>query len=82
MEFLINVTTAPEFRPWEVSDLTQRMKVDNAQAAQNPQTGEPFLPSWNKHPAFESKWSQNFICVPASESQSLAWLMMPHDWLV
>ncbi|XP_037546702.1 cytochrome b-c1 complex subunit 2, mitochondrial [Nematolebias whitei] len=38
MEFLINVTTAPEFRPWEVSDLTQRMKVDNAQAAQTPQT--------------------------------------------
>lgn len=77
MEFLINVTTAPEFRPWEVSDLTQRMKVDIAQAAQTPQTGEPFLLSWN-----ESKWSQNYICVPVSESQSLAWLMMPYDWLV
>ncbi|XP_013879496.1 cytochrome b-c1 complex subunit 2, mitochondrial [Austrofundulus limnaeus] len=38
MEFLINVTTAPEFRPWEVSTLTQRMNVEKAQAAQSPQT--------------------------------------------
>ncbi|XP_008304703.1 cytochrome b-c1 complex subunit 2, mitochondrial isoform X2 [Stegastes partitus] len=37
MEYLINVTTAPEFRPWEVSDLTPRVKYDNAQAAHNPQ---------------------------------------------
>uniref|UniRef100_A0A8C7WBZ9 Ubiquinol-cytochrome c reductase core protein 2b n=1 Tax=Oncorhynchus mykiss TaxID=8022 RepID=A0A8C7WBZ9_ONCMY len=28
MEYLINVTTAPEFRPWEVSDLTSRVKMD------------------------------------------------------
>ncbi|XP_057682973.1 cytochrome b-c1 complex subunit 2, mitochondrial isoform X2 [Corythoichthys intestinalis] len=35
MEFLINVTTAPEFRPWEVSDLTPRVKVDKAQAGEN-----------------------------------------------
>ncbi|MEQ2193962.1 Cytochrome b-c1 complex subunit 2, mitochondrial [Xenoophorus captivus] len=39
MEFLINVTTAPEFRPWEVSDLTARVKWDKAQAAQNSQIG-------------------------------------------
>ncbi|KAM6897410.1 cytochrome b-c1 complex subunit 2, mitochondrial isoform 1-T1 [Xenentodon cancila] len=39
MEFLINVTTAPEFRPWEVSDLTERVAVDKTQAAQNPQIG-------------------------------------------
>ncbi|XP_069012043.1 cytochrome b-c1 complex subunit 2, mitochondrial isoform X2 [Embiotoca jacksoni] len=39
MEFLINVTTAPEFRPWEVSDLTPRVKVDKAQAAHSPQIG-------------------------------------------
>ncbi|XP_012731562.2 cytochrome b-c1 complex subunit 2, mitochondrial isoform X2 [Fundulus heteroclitus] len=39
MEFLINVTTAPEFRPWEVSDLTPRVKLDKAQAAHNPQIG-------------------------------------------
>lgn len=39
MEFLINVTTAPEFRPWEVSELTPRVKLDIAQAAQNPQIG-------------------------------------------
>ncbi|XP_077482099.1 cytochrome b-c1 complex subunit 2, mitochondrial [Stigmatopora argus] len=35
MEFLINVTTAPEFRPWEVSDLTTRVKYDKAQAGEN-----------------------------------------------
>ncbi|MCI4384102.1 cytochrome b-c1 complex subunit 2, mitochondrial [Pangasianodon hypophthalmus] len=39
MEYLINVTTAPEFRPWELSDLTPRVKVDNAIASQNPQIG-------------------------------------------
>ncbi|XP_039991462.1 cytochrome b-c1 complex subunit 2, mitochondrial isoform X2 [Xiphias gladius] len=37
MEYLINVTTAPEFRPWEVSDLTPRVKMDKAQAAQSSQ---------------------------------------------
>ncbi|XP_055360562.1 cytochrome b-c1 complex subunit 2, mitochondrial isoform X2 [Betta splendens] len=37
MEYLINVTTAQEFRPWEVSDLTARVKTDKAQAAQNAQ---------------------------------------------
>ncbi|KAK9530610.1 hypothetical protein VZT92_012101 [Zoarces viviparus] len=39
MEYLINVTTAPEFRPWEVSDLTPRVKRDRAQAAQSAQIG-------------------------------------------
>ncbi|XP_074475411.1 cytochrome b-c1 complex subunit 2, mitochondrial isoform X1 [Sebastes fasciatus] len=39
MEYLINVTTAPEFRPWEVSDLTPRVKMDRAQAAQSAQIG-------------------------------------------
>ncbi|XP_049419491.1 cytochrome b-c1 complex subunit 2, mitochondrial isoform X2 [Epinephelus fuscoguttatus] len=39
MEYLINVTTAPEFRAWEVSDLTPRVKMDKAQAAQNTQIG-------------------------------------------
>ncbi|XP_054454951.1 cytochrome b-c1 complex subunit 2, mitochondrial isoform X2 [Anoplopoma fimbria] len=39
MEYLINVTTAPEFRPWEVSDLTSRVKRDRAQAAQSAQIG-------------------------------------------
>ncbi|XP_074520193.1 cytochrome b-c1 complex subunit 2, mitochondrial isoform X1 [Halichoeres trimaculatus] len=37
MEFLINVTTAPEFRPWEVSDLTPRVMMDKAEAAQSSQ---------------------------------------------
>uniref|UniRef100_A0A3B4WNZ3 Ubiquinol-cytochrome c reductase core protein 2b n=1 Tax=Seriola lalandi dorsalis TaxID=1841481 RepID=A0A3B4WNZ3_SERLL len=37
MEYLINVTTAPEFRPWEVSDLTPRVKMDRAQAAHSTQ---------------------------------------------
>uniref|UniRef100_A0A8D3CZ92 Ubiquinol-cytochrome c reductase core protein 2b n=1 Tax=Scophthalmus maximus TaxID=52904 RepID=A0A8D3CZ92_SCOMX len=39
MEYLINITTAQEFRPWEVSDLTPRVKMDKAQAAQSPQIG-------------------------------------------
>lgn len=43
MEYLINVTTAPEFRPWEVSDLTPKVKVDKAQAAQSAQIGGPFV---------------------------------------
>ncbi|RXM36321.1 Cytochrome b-c1 complex subunit 2, mitochondrial [Acipenser ruthenus] len=37
MEYLINVTTAPEFRHWEVADLTPRINVDKALAFQNPQ---------------------------------------------
>ncbi|XP_041818442.1 cytochrome b-c1 complex subunit 2, mitochondrial isoform X2 [Chelmon rostratus] len=37
MEYLINVTTAPEFRSWEVSDLTPRVKLDKALAAQSTQ---------------------------------------------
>nr|XP_020471576.1 cytochrome b-c1 complex subunit 2, mitochondrial-like [Monopterus albus] len=37
MEYLINVTTAPEFRPWEVKELTPRVKVDKARAAQSAQ---------------------------------------------
>ncbi|XP_069839889.1 cytochrome b-c1 complex subunit 2, mitochondrial [Dendropsophus ebraccatus] len=39
MEYLINVTTAPEFRRWEVSELTGQIKVDKAVAYQNPQVG-------------------------------------------
>lgn len=39
MEYLINVTTAPEFRHWEVSDLTARVKVDKELAKQTPQIG-------------------------------------------
>uniref|UniRef100_A0A671TUA6 Ubiquinol-cytochrome c reductase core protein 2b n=1 Tax=Sparus aurata TaxID=8175 RepID=A0A671TUA6_SPAAU len=38
MEYLINVTTAQEFRPWEVTDLTPRVKVDKAMAANSEQT--------------------------------------------
>lgn len=39
-EYLVNVTTAQEFRPWEVSDLTQRVKIDTALAQQCPQIGQ------------------------------------------
>uniref|UniRef100_A0A667ZZI5 Ubiquinol-cytochrome c reductase core protein 2b n=1 Tax=Myripristis murdjan TaxID=586833 RepID=A0A667ZZI5_9TELE len=39
MEYLINVTTAPEFRPWEVSDLTPRVKLDKAHAAHREEIG-------------------------------------------
>lgn len=37
MEFLLNVTTAPEFRRWEVSDLQSQLRIDKAVAFQNPQ---------------------------------------------
>uniref|UniRef100_A0A4W5JVB4 Ubiquinol-cytochrome c reductase core protein 2a n=1 Tax=Hucho hucho TaxID=62062 RepID=A0A4W5JVB4_9TELE len=39
MEYLINVTTTPEFRPWEVDNLTSRVKVDRALAHQCSQIG-------------------------------------------
>ncbi|XP_028267515.1 ubiquinol-cytochrome c reductase core protein 2a [Parambassis ranga] len=39
LEVLVNVTTAQEFRPWEVSDLTPRVKIDKALALQCPQIG-------------------------------------------
>ncbi|KAM5152898.1 cytochrome b-c1 complex subunit 2, mitochondrial [Mantella aurantiaca] len=39
MEYLINVTTAPEFRRWEVSDLSGKVKIDKILAYQNPQVG-------------------------------------------
>lgn len=39
MEYLVSVTAAQEFRPWEVSDLTPRVKIDKALAQQCPQIG-------------------------------------------
>ena len=38
MEFLLNVTTAPEFRRWEVAALQSQLSIDKAVAFQNPQT--------------------------------------------
>ncbi|XP_071766551.2 ubiquinol-cytochrome c reductase core protein 2a [Centroberyx gerrardi] len=37
LEYLVSVTTAQEFRPWEVNDLTSRVKIDKALAQQCPQ---------------------------------------------
>ena len=37
MEFLLNVTTAPEFRCWEVAALQPQLRIDKAVALQNPQ---------------------------------------------
>ncbi|KAI7803559.1 cytochrome b-c1 complex subunit 2, mitochondrial [Triplophysa rosa] len=39
IEYLVNVTTAPDFRPWELSDISPRIKIDKAVADQSPQTG-------------------------------------------
>uniref|UniRef100_A0A7M4EEJ5 Ubiquinol-cytochrome c reductase core protein 2 n=1 Tax=Crocodylus porosus TaxID=8502 RepID=A0A7M4EEJ5_CROPO len=39
MEYLINVTTAPEFRAWEVKALQPQLKIDKAIAFQNLQVG-------------------------------------------
>lgn len=49
MEYLINVTTAQEFRPWEVTDLTPRVKVDKAMAANSEQTGGVLYPLQRTH---------------------------------
>uniref|UniRef100_A0A2R8MAS3 Peptidase M16 N-terminal domain-containing protein n=1 Tax=Callithrix jacchus TaxID=9483 RepID=A0A2R8MAS3_CALJA len=38
MEFLLNVTTSPEFRHWEVGEIQPQLKIDKAVAFQNPQT--------------------------------------------
>uniref|UniRef100_A0A6J0U360 Cytochrome b-c1 complex subunit 2, mitochondrial n=1 Tax=Pogona vitticeps TaxID=103695 RepID=A0A6J0U360_9SAUR len=37
LEYLINVTTAPEFRLWELSEVIPRLKIDKAVALQSPQ---------------------------------------------
>lgn len=37
MEFLLNVTTSPEFRRWEVAALQPQLRIDKAVAFQNPQ---------------------------------------------
>uniref|UniRef100_H0XYI5 Cytochrome b-c1 complex subunit 2, mitochondrial n=1 Tax=Otolemur garnettii TaxID=30611 RepID=H0XYI5_OTOGA len=37
MEFLLNVTTAPEFHHWKVADLQSQLRVDKTVAFQNPQ---------------------------------------------
>ncbi|KAM3597823.1 uncharacterized protein V6R79_009590 [Siganus canaliculatus] len=39
LEYLVNVTTGQEFRPWEVTDLLPRVKIDKALAQQCPQIG-------------------------------------------
>ncbi|XP_077476000.1 ubiquinol-cytochrome c reductase core protein 2a [Stigmatopora argus] len=39
LEYLVNVTTAQEFRPWEVNDLTSRVNVDKARAGQSRRIG-------------------------------------------
>uniref|UniRef100_A0A2K5EQK1 Peptidase M16 N-terminal domain-containing protein n=1 Tax=Aotus nancymaae TaxID=37293 RepID=A0A2K5EQK1_AOTNA len=38
MEFLLNVTTSPEFHHWDVGDIQPQLKIDKAVAFQNPQT--------------------------------------------
>ncbi|KAK5856316.1 hypothetical protein PBY51_007923 [Eleginops maclovinus] len=38
-EYLVNVIAAQDFRPWEVSELTSRVKIDKALAQQCPQIG-------------------------------------------
>ncbi|CAD7671301.1 unnamed protein product [Nyctereutes procyonoides] len=37
MEFLLNVTTSPEFHRWEVAALQSQLRIDKAVAFQNPQ---------------------------------------------
>lgn len=39
LEHVVNLTATQEFRPWEVSDLTSKVKIDKALAQQCPQIG-------------------------------------------
>ncbi|XP_061605556.1 cytochrome b-c1 complex subunit 2, mitochondrial [Phyllopteryx taeniolatus] len=39
LEYLVNVTTAQDFRPWEVNDLTPRVNIDKDRAKQSTQIG-------------------------------------------
>ncbi|KAK7940353.1 hypothetical protein WMY93_003679 [Mugilogobius chulae] len=39
LEYFSHVTTAQEFRPWEISELTTRVKIDKAMAQQSSQIG-------------------------------------------
>ncbi|XP_061701238.1 cytochrome b-c1 complex subunit 2, mitochondrial [Syngnathoides biaculeatus] len=39
LEYLVNVTTAQEFRPWEVNDLTPRINIDKDRAMRSPRLG-------------------------------------------
>ncbi|XP_059203121.1 cytochrome b-c1 complex subunit 2, mitochondrial [Centropristis striata] len=39
LECLVDVTASQDFRPWEVNDLTSRVKIDKALALQCPQIG-------------------------------------------
>lgn len=39
LEYLVSVTTAQEFRPWELDELTSRVKTDKALVEQSPQIG-------------------------------------------
>ena len=67
MEYLVNVTTAQEFRPWEVSDLTPRVKIDKALAQQSPQIGPyPTQPS-SQLPAFSPRKTHRCDITPASK---------------
>lgn len=53
MEFLLNVTTAPEFRRWEVAALRSQLKIDKAVAFQNSQTREYICRSIPLFPIYE-----------------------------
>lgn len=39
LEYFSHVTTGQEFRPWELDDLTERVKIDKAMVQQSPQIG-------------------------------------------
>uniref|UniRef100_A0A8C7YNA5 Ubiquinol-cytochrome c reductase core protein 2b n=1 Tax=Oryzias sinensis TaxID=183150 RepID=A0A8C7YNA5_9TELE len=80
MEFLINVTTAPEFRPWEVLDLTPRVILDKAQAAQSPQIG--VIESLHQA-AYKNALCNSLYCpdhmVGNIQSEHVRWLLLGVD---
>lgn len=76
-EFLVNVTTAQEFRPWEVDELTSRVKVDKALAQQCPQIGWYTEQPFSFQPLSVSLWKVHYVtscistwvtqCTPSSD---------------
>ncbi|KAG7505768.1 cytochrome b-c1 complex subunit 2, mitochondrial-like [Solea senegalensis] len=71
LEFLVNVTTAQEFRPWEVDNLTSRVKIDNALAQQCPQISviEKLHEAAYKNTLFNSLYCPDYMVGHVSSKQ-------------
>lgn len=71
LEYLVNVTTGQEFRPWELNELTARVKIDKAMAQQSPQIGviEKLHEAAYKNALSHSLYCPDFMVGRVSPSQ-------------